>query len=94
MYNLVVESGWTRKNKGFVVLIGPAIRIVFGIIAYVGQSNLSLFLMRVYHESPCPKYAIIPNTISLAGLYWKHKPLVGRNRLGEDREKVEFGTIF
>ena len=36
-YKGILRGGWTEGNKGFVVLIGLAIRTVCGIIAYVGQ---------------------------------------------------------
>ena len=65
------------------MLIGQAIRTVFGIIAYIEQDNLSLSLMQIYHKFPCPIYAIIPNTLLLVGFYWNHKPLAGGRRLGE-----------
>ena len=39
-------------------------------------------------------YAIIPNTASLVGFYWNHKPLAGGRRLGEDMEKVELAQVF
>ena len=42
---------------GFVVLIGLAIRVVFGIIVCVGQ------------EFPCPLCAIIPNAVSLMAFH-------------------------
>ena len=74
--------------------MGLAIRAAFGIIACIGQSNLSLFLMQIHHEFPCPMNAILPSTVSLVGFYWDHKPLAGRRRVGEDKEKIELPQVF
>ena len=52
-----------------MILVGLAITIVVGRIAYVEQDNLSSFLMQIHHEYPCPMHAIIPNTVSLVGFY-------------------------
>ena len=76
------------------MLIGLAIRAVFGIIAYIGQGNLSLFLTKIYHKFACPIVAIIPNTVSLVGFHWNQKPLAGGRRFGEDREKAELAQVF
>ena len=76
-----------------VVLIGLPITTVFGIIAYIGQSNSSLFLIRIYHKFHCPIYAVVPNTVSLVGFYRNHKPLAGGRRLGEDRVKFELAQV-
>ena len=50
--------------------------------------------MQIYHKFSCPIYAIIPNTVSLVGFYWDHKPLAGGRRLGEGRGKVELAQVF
>ena len=76
------------------MLIGLAIRTALGIIAYIGQSNSSFFLMQIHHKFPCSIYAILPNTVSLVGFYWHHKPLAGWQRSGEDKKKVEKGASF
>ena len=93
-YKCIFEGDWTEESNGFVVLIDLVIRNVFGIIAYIGQDNLSLFLMQIYHKFPCPIYVIIPITVSVVGFYWNHKALAGGRRVGENKEKVELGASF
>ena len=67
---------------------------VIGIIAFIGQVNSSLFLVQIHQKFACPMHATMPNTVSLMGFYWNHKPIAGGRSLGEDTEKVELAQFF